>query len=317
MKLFVDRHAKVDIHQLLKERHGLRYVQYREIWSRASPGWIPPFPPHIDFELIDKCNQSCIMCARNTKLHQNIEYSINTKTVLDTKLFKKIILEGKTKGLFSLNFGAFAEPLVHPQCLELVKFGHDNGIVDSRIITNALLLAKYIPEIFNSGLTQLYISLDANTETTYQKIRGKGFSKVLENITQFLGEKTKRNSFLPIVRVSFVDMEENRHEKNEFLEFWKDKVDFVDIQTYQNENIKIGSNISTAKKFDCDSPFGRISVLSNGDVIPCCAFYGRSLVIGNASHETIESIWCGKKMQNIRSNLLNGRITICETCQRA
>jgi len=317
VKLFVDRHAKVDIHQLLKEKYGIRYVQYRKIWSRASSEWIPPFPPHIDFELIDKCNQSCIMCARNTKLHQNIEYSINTKTVLDTKLFEKIILEGKAKGLFSLNFGAFAEPLVHPQCLELVKFGHDNGIVDSRIITNALLLKKYVPEIFNSGLTQLYISLDANTEITYQKIRGKGFSKVLENITHFLGEKSKRNNPLPIVRVSFVNMEVNRHEKLEFLNFWRDKVDFVDIQTYQNENVKIGSNISAPKKFDCDSPFGRISVLSNGDVIPCCAFYGRSLVIGNANHETIEDIWRGQKMYNIRSNLLKGRIPTCETCQRA
>jgi len=317
MKFQAKRISKVDPDKIIYKKYGERYLTYRKLWSSISREHVPDFPPHIDFELFDKCNQSCVMCARNEKLHPNIEYSINTKTRFPIDLFKKIIDEGKTKNLYSVNFGAFAEPFVNPECLNMVRYAHDQGIVDSRLITNGLLLGKNSSEIFMSGLTQLFISVDALTEKTYEKIRGKGFQHVVQNTIHFLEERSKRKTQLPIVRVSFVEMEMNKNEKDDFIKFWADKADFIDIQTFQNENEKIGENLKQNKKFDCDSPFGRISVLSDGSVIPCCNFYGRTLKIGNAFHQTIEDIWKSEKMSDVRKKLISGTNTTCETCQRA
>lgn len=317
MKFQAKRFKRVDPDKVIINKYGERYDKYRKIWSSINSNNIPKFPPHIDFELFDKCNQSCVMCARNEKLHPNIEYSINTKTKLPLNLFEKIIKEGEYKSLYSVNFGAFSEPFVHPECLKMVRYAHDHGIVDSRIITNALLLQKNINEIFESELTQLFISIDAFTEQTYEKIRGKGFNHVIKNTLEFLGERIKRKSELPIVRVSFVEMDINKHEKDSFISFWKEKVDFVDIQVYQNENKTVGENLNQPKKFDCDSPFGRVSVLADGSVIPCCNFYGRNLKIGNAFEESIEEIWNSEKMKLIREKLRLGTSSTCETCQRA
>jgi len=317
MKFQAKRFARVDPDKVISKKYGERYDSYRKIWSSINSKNIPKFPPHIDFELFDKCNQSCVMCARNEKLHPNIEYNINTKTKLPFTLFEKIINEGETKSLYSVNFGAFSEPFVHPECLRMVKYAHDHGIVDTRIITNALLLQKNINEIFASGLTQLFISIDAFSEKTYEKIRGKGFNHVIKNALDFLEERNRRKSELPIVRVSFVEMEANKHEKDSFINFWKEKADFVDIQVYQNENESLGENLNQPKKFDCDSPFGRVSVLADGSVIPCCNFYGRSLKIGNAFEESIEKIWTSEKMKLVREKLESKTSSTCETCQRA
>ena len=106
----------------------------------------------------------------------------------------------------SINFGAFAEPLIHKNLWNLIKFSHENGIVDSRVITNGLLLNRFTEEIFASGLINLFVSIDANSPETYTKIRGKGFQKVKQNVIDLVEEKKRRNSFFPIIRVSWVDM---------------------------------------------------------------------------------------------------------------
>ena len=70
--------------------------------------------------------------------------------------------------------GAFAEPLIHNRVFDMVAYAHKNGIIDSRIITNGLLLNKYFDQIFDSGLVNLFVSIDAFSEDKYREIRGFG-----------------------------------------------------------------------------------------------------------------------------------------------
>lgn len=312
------RFAEKNLDDFLTEQLGQRYREYRNLWNSVDYQHFPGFPIHLDFELNDSCNQSCVMCPRNQDMHPQVAYPLGTKAVLDMAIFRKVIDEGCREGLMSINLGAFAEPLIHKQVFEMVKYARDNGVIDTRIITNGLLLHKHFDDVFDSGLVNLFVSVDAFTNETYQKIRGHGFEMVLRNVELLLEERMRRKALLPIVRVSFVDMQENSVEKEKFVEYWKDKVDFVDVQIYDNYNCSptLQFDRSKPKKWDCKSPWARLSVLANGDILPCCNFYGRNIPVGNINTHTIKEAWQSKKLMDIRSGILGDDFDNCSVCQR-
>ena len=312
------RHSGKDIEKILTDTLGKEYLNYRKLWNSINYNNVLPFPIHIDFEVIDKCNQRCIMCPRNAKKHPDTSYSLNTGKVLDYERFKDVIDEGVNKGMLSINLGAFAEPLLSNKVFEMIKYAHDKGVIDSRLITNGLFLDRYVDDVFNSGLVNLFVSIDAFSEEKYLKIRGKGFKKVKNNLLDMIEEKKRRNSLLPIIRVSFIDMDINKEEKDAFVEFWEDKVDYVDIQVYDNFNLDITKpyNTNKTKKWECKSPWARLAILSNGDILPCCNFFGRNIPIGNITDTTIEDAWNSEALQRIRKGILNDSLQNCSICQR-
>ena len=314
----IKRYSEKDVEKLLTKELGERYSNYRRMWNNVDYENFPDFPIHIDIEVIDECNQRCIMCPRIAGTQPSTGYSLNTGKVLDYERFKDVIDEGVNKGLLSINLGAFAEPLLNKKVFEMIKYAHDKGVIDSRLITNGLLISSYIDEFFDYGLVNLYVSLDAYREETYFEIRGKGFNIVKKNILNIIEEKKRRNAILPIIRVSFVDMEINREEKDNFIEFWRDKVDHIDIQVYDDFNLDITKPCKTnkAKKWECKSPWARLAILSNGDILPCCSFFGRNIPIGNIHDCSIEEAWKSQGMNKIRSGVFNDDLNNCSICQR-
>lgn len=303
-----------NVEQKLTRLLGQKYSNYRKAWSVAGSDFIPEFPIHLDMEFFDICNQKCVFCPRNEIVHTNLPYKINTNVKIDVQLIEKILEECKLNKLLSVNFGAFAEPLIYKDIFKIVKKFTDIGVVDSRLITNALLLDKYSDQIFESGLINLYVSIDAFSEETYIKQRGPGYKKVINNILSFLEEKKKNNSQLPIVRVSFVETDDNKHELENFVDFWKDKVEHIDLQK-KIDYTKNQKNNYSDKDWNCIDPFRRVSVISNGSILPCCSFWGRALIIGNIRNTTIKSAWKSDEMRKIREDLLLDKSLICNACQ--
>ena len=84
-----------------------------------------------------------------------------------------------------------------------------------------------------SGLTRLRFSLDAATKETFEKIRiGADYESVMKNIERCVELRNQEGYNLPVIGVNFVKMKVNEHETEEFIEKWKDKVDFVVIQEF-------------------------------------------------------------------------------------
>jgi radical SAM protein with 4Fe4S-binding SPASM domain len=75
-------------------------------------------------------------------------------------------------------------------------------------------------------------------------------------------------------------------------------------------------DMSSKKKWDCYSPLARLSILSNGDVLPCCNFFGRNIPIDNIKNNNIKTIWNSKKLSNIRKGIINDTLKNCSICQR-
>lgn len=311
-----NRESELDL--LLSKRFGPEYNEYRNSWNSTTRLSQNEFPLHLDFELNDSCNQACIMCPRNSRTHQNTGYSLGTKSRFDLYDFKKIIEEGSKYGLRSINLGAYAEPLTHPQFFEFVSIAESHRIIDIRMITNGILLTPATSDtLLDSAITNIFISIDAATKETYSSIRGSGYDLLIQNIEYFLKRRESRSQTIPFVRVSFVHMNSNKHELAEFLDKWQKRVDFIDVQPGEDLSIHPSSSDSHGKKqrIKCISPWQRLSILANGDIIPCCSFYGRYIPIGNIKTTTIYDAWHGGRMQSVRQNLEENASDVCNTCQ--
>jgi len=310
------REGELDL--LLSKRFGRQYDDYRHSWNSTTRLTENKYPLHLDFELNDSCNQACIMCPRNSRTHKNNGYSLGTKASFDISDFNRIIEEGSRYGLRSINLGAYAEPLTHPQFFEFVSLASRHGIIDIRMITNGILLNPSTSEaLLDSAITNIFISIDAATKETYSSIRGGGYDQLIQNIDYLLKRRESRSQSIPFVRVSFVHMNSNKHELSDFLEQWQERVDFIDVQPGEDLSINPFSGFlqGNEQRITCISPWQRLSILSNGDIIPCCSFYGRYLPIGNINTTTIYDAWHGESMQIVRKNLLENASDVCNTCQ--
>ena len=86
------------------------------------------------------------------------------------------------------------------------------------------------------------------------------------------------NLELPIVRTSFVALDLNLSEKEQFINKWIKVVDSVEVQ--RETSIKAYDDIKSGKykikgsikNYDCSEPWGQVTIYSDGTVAPCCKF---------------------------------------------
>jgi len=308
----VTRVARTDYHEAMTDRFGLKYLQYREDWEAASAGqYVPPFPLQIDFEAIDYCNLKCIMCTRSTER--------GTRTQLALSDFKRVIDEGADHGLSAVEFGARAEPLLHPDLPDMVAYASAKGIMDIRTHTNSTALTGDLASrLIENGLTKISFSLDACYPETYRLIRGADLQKVERNIMAFLDILRAGGHSLPVTSVSLVEMPQNAPEVQDFIAKWEGLVDFVDIQgCIDQADLSKEAVITNAdvEGFRCYQPWPRLTVAANGDINPCCSFRGRQIVLGNIREQSIADVWSSPTMATLRQSLVEKHPPqVCLTC---
>lgn len=306
---------------ILTQKFGERYTTYREQWRRVSErSLVTDFPLYVQFEMTPHCNFQCIGCIHGAADSRKAYTAI--PNTLSFEKFKDIIVEMSDNGCPSAAFHNNNEPLLTRNLPEYVKFASDHGIIDLIITTNASLLTPDIAlALLDSGLTKLTFSLDAFSEETYKSVRVKGdFFTVRDNVLHFLELRAQRNMFLPITRVSFAMNRKNQHEAEAFRNFWQDKVDLVEFQNFQaisgrTEHLAPEGAVRNSS-FSCNAPWQQLLVRSNGDVLPCCSFYGKDIVVGNIENESLGSIWRGPTMRALRTALASGIFPnpACQQC---
>ena len=244
----------------------------------------------------------------------------------------KIIDEAVKKGTKSVRLCYINEPLIRPDLDQFIKYSSDAGILDVIITTNGTLMTKAVSKkLIESGLTKLNVSLDAATKETYDKVRiGGEFEKTVKNIHDFLDIRKDLGKKLPKIRLSFVISKINQHEYNEFVKYWENKVDSLGIQHVQNpfgegkfedktrgNHFMIENKNSKPSKFHCSEPFKRLTLRSNGDVLPCCSFFAVDMIVGNWKNTSLEEIWNSQKMRELREIHKKGEYyenRVCKNC---
>ena len=314
--------------QILASILGPDFLAYRQAWDQARTFQkIPPYPLHVDFEIKFKCPIRCPMCLMSLPAAERRQYGDETKE-LPPDLVIEIIREGAKQGQKSLGFGGLWEPLLCSDLPDIISAARAMGLLDIMFNTSGTFLNEDISKrLIKSGLTRLMISLDADTQEIYQKMRpGSDFKLVTENIKNFLALRRELKSSLPLVRLSFCQTAINEHELSAFIQRWENSVDFFSIQNYGRYPTPQApgpakNQTSPVTPGPCPQPQKRLLVRHNGDVVPCCDVSGLNLVLGNiyAVSNPMQSLlqfWQSDKLSLLRQNLQASPLpAICLNCQ--
>jgi radical SAM protein with 4Fe4S-binding SPASM domain len=256
-------------------------------------------PLQLDVELNGGCNMECPFC-----IHGYVDEKIpNIKMKIGD--YHRIIDEAVEIGVKSLKLNYINEPMLRKDLEECIKYAKDKGILNVYMVTNGTALTKKRREsMLASGITKVFISLDATTSETYNKQRLSGqFDRVVNNINKFVELRNSKGMRFPLVRVSFLKNSINIHEAEEFKEIWEEKVDIINFQT-MNEVPDKETGLLVEKtpyvKKGCTFPFKQLVVDHLGYIQPCCKLDGKKLQLGNISNMTLKEAWNGDKIKHLR-----------------
>jgi radical SAM protein with 4Fe4S-binding SPASM domain len=304
---------------------GDRFRQYRQEYRRTlnseKDGFHPVHPLTVSLELVNRCNLTCVMCY--TANHKGQKYTLSLEAL------RTFFDDCKTNNVPALMLGDHSEPLLYKEIREVIRAAKQAQIMDIFLFTNGVLLTEDLAEfLVTEQVSRVFISLDAVNPDTYKDIRGKDeLERIEKNIRTLLDVRRKHGVELPVVRVSFCVQKRNHTEQDAFKEKWAGIVDFIDFQatsdvSWVTELLETGTvndpallDVDVKALPFCNQPFGYLSVLSSGDIAPCCNFYAHNLKMGHITKDSIHDIWHGEKMEKLRQELLTGNPNAtCRVC---
>ena len=222
-------------------------------------------------------------------------------------LFKKIVDD--SPDLEHLCMHNWGEPLLHKDIFTMFDYAAAAGIPNIVMNTNGTLLtSNMIDKVIDSPLTIIRFSIDGSAET-FKKIRGVELDKIEKNIVEL---KSKKETLRPELSVGVVfTVEENTQEDaDDYIAHWQGIVDHVRLQPKLTQSPR---HEACPELFGKD--YGKLVVLWDGTVIPCCVDYNATLVMGNAWKDRVMDLWHGREIEQWRTQHQVGEFPLtCANC---
>lgn len=314
---------RFDLQQTLETFKDLNFLRRRRIKN------VPNFPPVLQIETTNDCSFSCIFCARR-EMKRPIQH-------MSFELVKRIIDEsiryGKRRGIYLYKDG---DPLKNPEIDKMIRYCKEKNAADKIVIaTSGLYLTEEIgKKIINSGLDEIWFSIDAFSKEVHNKVKGIDCYKIVyENARNFLKLKKDLKIKKPFTRVKFLITDVNKYEIRDFRNYWKRLADEVvivkELSSWDGNNQRVNKDIKAMQsykniwdfssvRYPCDRLWYLICVYSNGNITPCCEDWDEKCVIGNIRDKSIYQIWHGEELYNLRTLHIDGRydeIALCKNCE--
>ena len=271
-----------------------------------------PFPEILEIELTSKCNKKCGMCQR-----QWMDFT-NIRDDLSFELLDKV-LENVGDREIQINLGGLGEGLLVDELpLFFDRIKKYNNKIKTGFNTNVKLLTESKYEwLLDGRVDYLSLSIDAPTKKEYKwLIQDDDFDIVIENSKNFLAYKKSVNSILHVT-VHCFNLPRFKKYIPDFIKYWDDKCDFVQIRELVN-----WAGVVPVEKFGiikncngiCKRPFVSLAIDTEGKYHKCCGTFYLEDDCDTIWNQTIEDYWNGSKMKNFRYDMLNNRINSNSPC---
>jgi radical SAM protein with 4Fe4S-binding SPASM domain len=292
-------------------------------------GELYPFPSVVNLVLTNLCNLSCVMCPYHSPLYEDQSGYFDKNKYMSDDVFERVAREAAAHGAV-LKLGQLEEVFMHPRLLVWIKRASALGVRHIHITTNGTLMTPERAEaLVQSGVTSLYVSLDAATPDTYKKIRGGDLDKVCANVDALLDSRRRAGSDMRIY-TSMILQQEAIAEKDDFIGQWRAKgIDGVIIyqlsEHFSGVNNFAGKNFSHAapeQRHACSSVWQEAYVYPDGEVSMCCTTMilvpQKGLIsVGNVNEQSLQDIWLGRQYRDLRKRLIRNDIegdVACKDC---
>ena len=278
-------------------------------------------PTDVLIELVAHCNMRCGMCpqSRLTRPRGTMAFA----------LWKRITDELGAKAPQTRIWPALmGEPfLLGQELFRYLTYAKARGLCHISLNTNLGVFQKqWTDALFESGVDELLISMDGITKQTYERIRvGGRYEVLLENINWLLDEKERRRAEFPTIALQFVVMDENEHEQEAFIDYWKRRGRDVRLKVKPRTGWAaavpawkgVREVAGTVERIPCTWLLRQMTILWDGRVPQCDGDWDlKHSVCGDANTQTIEEIWNGElkalREKHLRHDWNYAPCTSCE-----
>ncbi len=281
----------------------------------STPRWRMPYaerPHYIQLETVTKCNAKCPFCPQN-----EIDRGVPR---MPDEIWQRVAEQTRGWGLTYRPF-LTNEPFVDVRQAEICRHIKQNDpTAKVEYNTNGeLVTEKTARAILEAGVDIMRFSIDGLSRECYEPSRvGVSYDSVYDRVPGFLKiwreEGYEEKGVFTEVRC--IRVPENEHELDEYKAFWQPKCSDVVI-TELYEWPWTGQKREDTVLKPCLKVLDELFVYANGNVTMCCWDVHERAVIGNVMDQTIEEIWTGHVVNNLRTLLDDGRrdlITLCSRC---
>ena len=275
------------------------------------------YPFVVQIELTNWCNINCTMCSRKS-MKRKIEF-------MDFELYKKLVNEVAELKVPILKLNVMWEPFLYPKIIEAIKYAKDMGIRYVMLSTNGILLDDCIIEkLLYSWLDKINFSVEWINEEQYRKARNNdNFFKVINNIEKLIKKRAEVWVTNPYITVSsIINLSFLHNSEIEIRNFWKNKVDAVDITgciVYWELKENIRERLTNNHK--CLMASFMMCILVDWSVSFCSTDYNWELVIWNWFTQSLKNLWKSNNLNQIREyfasdddNIIKEKLPKCYAC---
>ncbi|MBJ6726828.1 radical SAM/SPASM domain-containing protein [Geomesophilobacter sediminis] len=289
------------------------YEKIRFLWPRLT-GTIVRWtdtPPCIQIEPTAFCNINCLTCGRSD--------STRTPGNMDFDLFKKIIDDAADLGIKRILLFLHGEPLLHPRIVEMIRYlkSKDMGF---HLTTNGTLLdramARTILECGVSSSDYVTFSILGFSKEVHEKVmRGVNHEAVVQNVHDFLELRKASGVNGPVIETVYYASKENRHERDQFLKYWRGVADHAIDGGSVAEAFVSGGLPQVPRTRTCTQLWERMIVLWNGDVGLCPQDLNGDYLMGNLKEQSIREVWTGDALSRIKRSHYDKNFDAVEICR--
>lgn len=300
----------------------------------AVAGKFPKFadrPLHLSIETTNLCNSRCVFCPNSTmrRPRQELDFAIYTKAIDQMSQIKGARIN------FCTTIG---EPLLDTKLIERLRYASDNPELCEWLgfFSTLQWLHRFkLDDLFNSGLKWITVSITLSGGETYKEFfKVDLYEQTLDNLKLLLKENNRRGKPLRI-RITIKPTDEP-------IESVINHPDFLQIQTLTKQNLTDEVRFSRGeidtwsgqvslpgylkpkvairnKRVPCDFLYRGLALYSNGKLGACLCRdveANSELIVGDLSASTVQEVWEGEKLREIRSNWTERQILpdLCKTC---
>jgi sulfatase maturation enzyme AslB (radical SAM superfamily) len=214
------------------------------------------------------------------------------------------------------------ESLLHPDWWKIIAHAHARGIGPIQFTTNGTLLnEENARRLLECGVDFISFSLDTVDPALYEASRrGANYAKTTDNILRFLDMHRASGSDMSI-QVSAVETAAHKPGMDDFVAFWRPKVDRVRVYAEHSGDGHPGSMqehiAAVATRQPCKKLVEDMVILWNGDVAICNHDWQRQRrgeVFANVAAGGIEGAWLCGGYQTLRRAHENNELADFQPC---
>tara|TARA_B100001964_G_scaffold214757_1_gene252584 strand:- start:4079 stop:5020 length:942 start_codon:yes stop_codon:yes gene_type:complete len=275
-----------------------------------------PKSNELRIEVTTRCNYNCNICPR--------EELTRKRGTMSLGLFKYIFdkINSETSQYNTLTLSGMGEPLLDETFDDKIIYAKKHNYTVIMLTNGSLLTVDRFKRLESIGLDSVRVSMYGNSPETYNIVHGirntDSFQRVKRNLTEISKIKSRTSLLLSYVVVDGC----NNLTLESWIEYWKDKVDLLEVWRPHNwVNARSYRSVQQEKQKTCGRPWSTpLQIQVDGTVNMCCFDFNGELHLGNVKTQTLEDIFDSPMFKKILKHHISGDYKdsglICGDCEQ-